>query len=551
MLLLARAKHGISYSAELGLQTCGVALSCVTDARSVSIFSTCGLCSIPKSFCALNRFSIFVVVDSVIPFREVAVLDKNAEFLGVPKSSLMENAGKKVYEKIVEKFDVRGKKVIVFCGMGNNGGDGFVAARYLKEASEVAVVLAGRVDRIRSELALRNFEKLEGLGVRTFFGADHEYKEFLSEADLVVDAIFGVGVKGEIREPYASLIKAINESGKTIVSIDVPSGLGSKTPIRPSMTITLHDIKEGMTAENSGEIIVVDIGIPKEAETHTGPGLMAYFPVPAPDSHKGMNGMVLVVGGGPYSGAPALAGFAAYRTGVDIVRIATPSNTYPIIAGFSPNFIVTPLIRNVLTAEDLDKVASLCRKVNTVIIGPGLGNLPQTKKAVQDIVRERTENTFVIDADAIEAVADDLSCLRGRRGVITPHLGEFQKLLGKSPGKSPEERAKQAMELANKTGFTILLKGKTDIITDGKRVKYNKTGNAGMTVGGTGDVLTGIVAGLLSKGVSPFYAACLGAFINGYSGDLAFKEFGYSLLATDVIEMVPKTIMRFLACAKE
>jgi len=259
-----------------------------------------------------------------------------------------------------------------------------------------------------------------------------------------------------------------------------------------------------------------------------------------------MNGMVLVVGGGPYSGAPALAAYAAYRTGVDIVRIATPCNTYPIIASFSPNFIVSPLIRNVLTAEDLDRVVDLAKKVNTIIIGPGLGNLPQTKKAVQEIIRERGENSFVIDADAIEAVADDMTCLKGRQGVITPHLVEFEKLLGKQPAKNFEERIKQAMELANRTGFTILLKGKIDIITDGKRVKLNKTGNPGMTVGGTGDVLTGIVAGLLSKGVSPFHAACLGAFINGYSGDLAFKEFGYSLLATDVIEMIPKTIMRFL-----
>jgi len=483
----------------------------------------------------------------LITFKEVAVLDKNSEYLGVPTSTLMENAGKKVYEKILEKFDVKNKKVILFCGLGNNGGDGFVAARYLSEVAEVGVVLAGNVEKIKSNLARTNFEKIEKLErVKIFYSFDNESKKFLEESVVVIDALFGVGIAGEIKEPYYSLIKAMNESWKPIVSVDVPSGLGTKMVVRPKITVTFHDLKEGMNSENSGEIIVVDIGIPKEAETHTGPGLMVYYPIPSPDSHKGMNGMVLVVGGGPYSGAPALAAYAAYRTGVDIVRIATPCNTYPIIASFSPNFIVSPLIRNVLTAEDLDRVVDLAKKVNTIIIGPGLGNLPQTKKAVQEIIRERGENSFVIDADAIEAVADDMTCLKGRQGVITPHLVEFEKLLGKQPAKNFEERIKQAMELANKSGFTILLKGKIDIITDGKRVKLNKTGNPGMTVGGTGDVLTGIVAGLLSKGVSPFHAACLGAFINGYSGDLAFKEFGYSLLATDVIEMIPKTIMRFL-----
>jgi len=296
----------------------------------------------------------------MIPFKEVNVLDINASYLGVPTSQLMENAGRGAAKVALERFDIEGKKTVIICGPGNNGGDGFVVARYLAEKCKVLVVLLKPKDKIRSEIAKVNFDKIRGKAeILDTSGLDKN----IEGAELIIDAILGIGISGEIREPYLSCINTVNSSKVKILSIDVPSGLGSRGAVNPDITVTFHDIKEGMSKENSGDIVVVDIGIPEEAQKFLGPGEFVHYSKPKIESHKGDNGRLLIVGGGPYTGAPALAGLAAYRMGVDLVHIATPSKTYQIIASYSPNFIVQRLSGDVFIEEDLGILKNVIPRV--------------------------------------------------------------------------------------------------------------------------------------------------------------------------------------------
>ncbi len=474
----------------------------------------------------------------MLPYLEVKVLDINSEQEGVPIDALMENAGRAAAETISK--EITGRRRIAFvCGVGNNAGDGFVAARYLMSSQDITVLLANPPGDIRTESARRNYERVKHLASASV-GVD------FSRFDVVVDALLGTGTFKEVREPYKTLISRINESGAFIVSIDIPSGLNTATAVKPNLTVTFTDVKEGMTPENSGKIVVQKIGIPWEAETYIGPGEFVYYPTRDKDSYKGQNGRILIIGGGPFTGAPALAGLAAYRTGVDLVHIATPASSFIPLASYSPNLIVHKLSADVLRPEDLPYLISLLREVDAVLIGPGLGRKETTLEAAREFV-EKCDLPLVIDADAITAVGKDLSVLEGKRVVVTPHKGEFKVLTGREvPSKDYEARVPVVEEEASRLKVTILLKGRVDVVSNGQKTKLNLTGNAGMSVGGTGDVLAGEVVALLSRQVEPYNAARIAAFTNGWAGDLAFEKEGYSLMATDVIEQIPQVIKRSL-----
>jgi len=369
--------------------------------------------------------------------------------------------------------------------------------------------------------------------------------ELIGQSDIVIDAMLGVGISGKLREPFASIVKRLNSSHKQVVSVDVPTGLGTDLALKPTMTVTFHDMKEGMEDARCGKVVVADIGIPKEAQTYIGPGEFVYMPRPSTASRKGDNGRLVVIGGGPYTGAPAFTALAAYRVGVDLVRILTPSSAAGIIAAYSPSFIVHPLAGQGLNASHVEDVMAALNDCDALAIGPGLGNAPDTLAAVCDIL-SRCQKPVVIDADAIRAVGQNRKALKGLRGVITPHAGEFELLTGEKLPEDIEGRSRAVKAWARRLEMTILLKGRIDIVSDGNLVKLNRTGNPGMTVGGTGDVLTGIVAGLLARKASPFNAARLGAITCGYSGDLAFAESGYSLGPLDVACKITETLKKFV-----
>jgi NAD(P)H-hydrate epimerase len=483
----------------------------------------------------------------MISEAEMKVIDTNSEYFGVPILQLMENAGKSVSEFVRTTVKDTKKNILLLCGTGNNGGDGFVAARYLTQYYKVIVFLAGA--EVKTEIAKKNFQKLQTYEVKIYY-SPRDLDRLLAENDVLIDALLGTGLAGELKEPYSTIVKKINETKKKIiVSVDVPTGLCSAHSISPDYTLTFHDRKEGMTDKNSGKITIVDIGIPQEALTYVGPGeLSVYYPRPAKKSHKGENGVVLVIGGGPYIGAPALSGLAALRTGVDLVYIATPQRSWESVAAFSPNFIVKDLTHDMLTKEDIPPIEELLGKCTGVILGPGLGTASETEEAIVPLVRRiiAKKKPLVLDADAIKPIGENLSLIKNSTTVVTPHVGEFKKLTGITLSQEVDTRISTVKEWAKKIGITIFLKGYIDVLSNGTEVKQNKVHNEAMTVGGTGDVLAGIIGALLSKGVRPFEAVRVAAFLNGEAGNEAFQKKSYGLLATDIIDEIPNVLKKYL-----
>ena len=445
------------------------------------------------------------------------VMDANAEALGVSVTELMGNAGKAVAGFIEKRYPNR--SVLFVCGPGNNGGDGFAAAS-LMDPKLASVALLKKPSEIHTDAAWHYYSELR-CPIIDYSKAD------LGAYDVVVDCALGTGMRGNVREPYRSFI--VGTTGlHTVVSVDVPSGLGSDVSVHPVATVTFHDLKEGMSRENSGEIAIADIGIPAEAVDATGPGDILRYPIPGTGSHKGQNGRLMIVAGGPYFGAPIMSSMSALRTGADIVRLYTPESIFDTVAGTNPVLMVTKLPGDRLTTESVEFLLSESENYDAVLIGPGLGTDPDTMDAVRSFVSS-CEVPMVIDADGITAVVG--MEFKGNV-VLTPHHNEFRRLGGTC---CPNE-------LAEKLGAVVLLKGATDEISDGRRTRLNRTGTPAMTGAGTGDVLAGATAALLSKGMTPFDSACLGAYICGKAGEYAFEDKSYGLIATDVIDEIPHVL---------
>ncbi len=470
-------------------------------------------------------------------------MDRNAEYFGVPILDLMERAGRGVADVARSEFAVKGKRVVVACGTGNNGGDGLVAARHLKDEARVTVLLAKTKADFTTREGKANLERL-GDAVPIVERASDAGALF-READLVIDALLGIGLHGDVREPYAGLIREMNASGVPILSVDVPSGFEATPSVRATVTAALIDAKEGMSEANAGRVRVVDIGFPRDVMELVGPGEFLYYPVPRPDSHKGQNGRLLVVGGGPFTGAPVFVGLAAYRIGVDVVHVATPAVAFEPVAAASPNLIVHPLAGSRFLKADIGQVLEIASGMDAAVIGPGLGASDGTKEAVRQLVRS-IHLPIVLDADALTAVSEDPSCLSGKQGVVTPHHKEFEVLGHAGLPQDLPGIVGATKVFAARTGFTVLLKGPTDVITDGTSHRFNKVHNVGMTVGGTGDALAGICGGLLSRRVPPFVAARMAAFANGYAGNLAFEERSYGMMTSDLIDKIPRVLKEFV-----
>ncbi len=483
------------------------------------------------------------------------VVDANAEAMGISRSSLMENAGCSLAQKIVEI--VEPSRVTIFAGVGGNGGDGFVAARHLLNYGfEVEVLLLGHPCQFRSRETRNNWQVLEridsilsDLRIRVVNDSS-QIKE--TESDVVVDALLGTGAHGKIREPLSTVIDTINQSKGIKVAVDIPSGLDPLTgvvshkAVKADHTITFHRKKTGLekaSTEYLGIIHVCDIGIPRDAELCTGPGDLLRLQRRDKKSHKGQNGRALVIGGSKdYSGAPALAALAALGAGVDISVVACPKIVSSEIRSFSPDIIVKSLPSDAILPSDVDNILKFAENVDSVIMGCGIGTEEGTKVAVNQIL-ENIEKPVLLDADALKLVDLDLIST-GLELVLTPHASEFKKVFGKAVPENLDDKIGLIRNLTLKNSFTVLLKGETDVISQNGLFKLNKTGNPGMTVGGTGDCLAGLVGGLMAQGHSGFDAAFLGAYINGGAGDHALDKFGYNFTATQLLGFIPQ-VMKF------
>ncbi len=465
------------------------------------------------------------------------IADRNAEAAGVSLSTLMENAGKRIVETIDGVF--AGMKHVVFvCGPGNNGGDGFVAAFLLSRRRDVSVIVApGSAVKRKPDLE-EKLDRISGLVRDASILGTQEMKKA-----LIVDCLLGSGINRPPSGEFLSIVEMINgarKNGSSVLSVDVPSGFPFEERVRPDVTVTFMDVKSGMNESNSGRIITVDVGIPERAMKYTGPGELELYPVPKQYSHKGNNGVVTVVGAGAFTGAAVFSTLAAYRTGADLVYTFVPGDSVRTVASFSPSIMAFPAGENSLSAESIDDMMPWIGRSGAVLVGPG------TDASSGDFIRTligRITCPLVIDAGGIEVAGRHRDLLRGKDAVITPHAREFTALTGARLQEDTDSRRQDVMKWAAELGVTILLKGAVDIISDGKRVRLNDTGNPGMTVGGTGDVLAGVVAALMSKGLGAFNAARLGAYINGCAGDLCFRRKAYGLMANDVIEAIPDVLV--------
>ncbi|MBO8180741.1 MAG: NAD(P)H-hydrate dehydratase [Archaeoglobus sp.] len=458
----------------------------------------------------------------VISSRDMQILDTNCEYFGLSRMLLMENAGRGVAEEIMKRF-YKGK-VQIFAGSGNNGGDGFVAARHLKDF-EVEIFLLGKP---KTELAIKNLEICRKAEIPVKEGLPEEV-----DSDVVIDAMLGTGVKGKLREPYGTAVKMINESDAFKVAVDVPSGLNPDTgdyekAVKADLTVTFHKAKPGLDKAKDvcGEVVVKDIGIPPVFEKFCGPGDVISSYKRYDEAHKGEHGRVLVVGGGEYTGAPALASLAALYAGADIVTTAVPESIRKVVASFSPNLIVRGVGEERIELKNLRELEELAKKHDVVVAGMGVGENPEFEEVIRELLKSCKK--AVLDAQGlVDEVPENCEC------ILTPHMGEFRRVFGEV----------EVGKVAERANAVILLKGKEDVITDGFRVKVNRSGNAGMTVGGTGDVLAGICGAFLCND-DAFHAACSAAFLNGYAGDVCYEKFGYNFTAMDVVKALPYALTK-------
>jgi ADP-dependent NAD(P)H-hydrate dehydratase / NAD(P)H-hydrate epimerase len=476
-------------------------------------------------------------------------MDGNSPHHGVSLSTLMENAAKALADEIGKR---RARRILILCGPGNNGGDGLALIRHLPPTIHSRVLLAKHATQFQTPEAKAAAAGLDPCRhPLEVFRTVERLRELARDSDLIVDALLGSGIQGALREPIATMVRAANAARKPILAVDVPTGIGTPLAIRPTWTVALHDRKEGMTRANSGQIVVRDIGIPATARTDVGP---ADFVIPfrqnAPDSHKGQNGRVLVVAGGPYLGAPILAAQGALRAGADLVRLYTPRDGALVAQAAQTDLIVHPSVHPArIVPEDRATVSKLLSKVDVVLVGPGLGDHAETVEATLSILEAARAKRVkaVLDADALAAVGSQARILARQRAICTPHAGEFLDLTGRRLPTPMKARTALVRKEAARLGVTILAKGPVDVIADGRRWKHNHVHHPAMTVGGTGDVLAGLAAGFYARGMEPFHAACAAAFVNGDAGQAVARRQGGTLVASDLVQEIPQVFQRWLA----
>lgn len=479
--------------------------------------------------------------------REMGVIETNSVALGVSLDTLMENAGRAVAEEAVRHLPPAPARVGVVCGTGNNGGDGFCAAFYLHQwgySPEVWVVRP--VQEIRPGSAQRCYDRIaDRLPVHVAVPRDIE----LRDLPLVLDALLGTGQGGTLRTPFREAVAALVHSGAPILSVDVPTGLGQSGALVPRYTVALGAVKVGMTAANSGELCVRDIGIPPTARWETGPGDFLDFPTPESRGRRGRSGRLVVLGGGPYAGAPALAALAALRAGAERATVLAPRPASDRIQGFSPDLVVRGIGEEHFRRRDVPAIREALRQTppKALVMGMGAGSDPETVGALKEVL-EWVMGRFpvVVDADALLALDLSARAAQDRPAselVATPNDGEYTRLFGGESNEATEDRVPRVREVAGTSHLTLLVKGEVDLISDGLELYRNRHHHPAMTVGGLGDVLAGVVGALLAQGVPAVRAARLGSYWAGEAGTRVAETKGFGLVATDVIAELPATLV--------
>jgi ADP-dependent NAD(P)H-hydrate dehydratase / NAD(P)H-hydrate epimerase len=498
----------------------------------------------------------------VLTPQEAVELDRATQAGGVPAEALMERAGRAVARAAVDLTGGSyGRRAVVVCGKGNNGGDGFVAARHLARwGMAVTVVTVEDPDDLR-EPAAGNHRRLAETAARVRPFAVASLGRELARADVAVDAIFGTGFRGVPEDEWGEAIEVLNASPAPVVAVDIPSGVNGTTgavdgaAVWAALTVTFGAAKTGAMllpgAERAGDVRVVDIGFPEalvpRARMLAEPAdVVAAVPEREPDAHKKASGTLVVVAGSRgMTGAVRLIARAASRIGAGYVIVAVPRSVLATVQAGLTEAVFLPLDETqdgTVAASARDAVLAAAGEADAVALGPGLTTHPETAAFVRGLVGDAPV-PLVIDADGLNAFAGDAEALasRGDDAVLTPHLGELARLVG--PGAGADDRLGAAHGLATRARAVALVKGTRSVIADPDgRAAINPTGSSFLATAGTGDVLTGIIGGLLARGVEAFEAAWAGAYLHGVAGILAGRSLGDGAVAGDVAERLPDAL---------
>lgn len=491
---------------------------------------------------------------------------------GVRSLTLMENAGASVARVVIQRYGpVAGKTVAVFCGKGNNGGDGFVVARLLKrQRASVRVFLLSPLSALQGDAKTmhRRFVKVAGASAVRPNPAAEDMSACAKQSDLLVDALLGTGLSTPVTGAYRSAIDAMNASGSPVVAVDLPSGLHADTgavlgaAVRATVTVTVAPPKLGLYVgqgiDHAGTIHVAEIGIPPSyvdaVEGHvsllTLQECRRLLPERLPSSHKGTYGHAgLIAGSVGKTGAAALAARAALRTGTGLVTVATPASVNDVLEAKLLEAMTVPMPETkarTLARSGLERILSFAQARTAVAIGPGLTTHPETVELLQTLI-PKLERPTVLDADALNALAGRTTLLGDSKVplVLTPHPGEMARLEGETtPQSINADRLGTAGHFARRRGVFLVLKGARTVVAhpDG-RIAVCPTGNPGMATAGAGDVLTGMIVGFLAQRLDAWQAACAGTYFHGLAGDLAAAKWGQpGMTAGDIIEQIPHAL---------
>ncbi len=493
---------------------------------------------------------------------------------GVPGKVLMERAGIGVVAALEQTFgSPRGKTVTIFCGKGNNGGDGFVVARLLRgKKCKVHVCLLANPRDLKGDAKTmyQRFAKLAGTSKVWASPSEAKIHQLLGHSDFVVDALLGTGISSPVQDEYRTAIEAISDSGLPAIAVDIPSGIHTDsgailgTAVQARLTATFGYPKLGLflgpAIDHVGDIHYVDIGIPTNyiddmnvsTTLITQAFIQEVLPCRKASSHKGTFGHAGIIAGSPgKTGAAALATLAALRVGTGLVTVATPESANVCLEAKTLEAMTAPMPEtheHTLSLKSLPLLHEFAQTRDAIGLGPGLTTQPETVELIQALIAE-IDRPCVIDADALNALAGDADLLNTCRStpVLTPHPGEMARLMGhRSTQDINADRLNIARDFAQSHSCVLVLKGARTIVAgpDGKAA-ICPTGNPGMATAGMGDVLTGMITGLLAQGLSPWQAARAGVFLHGFAGDIAAQKIGQAgLIAGDLLACIPQAILK-------
>lgn len=516
--------------------------------------------------------------------KEMKMIDDyTIQKMKIPQTVLMERAAEEVVT-VMKRQIKKSDRILVVCGAGNNGGDGIAAGRILYlQGYHVAILFIGDEEK-KSEGFQTQYKIAQDLGVAI------EHSNKLHEYNIIIDAIFGVGLSRPVNGIMKEIIETINSLNCMVFSVDIPSGISADngkvldTAIQADYTITFGHQKQGIIlypgAEYAGDITVADIGFPEESTIKVKPDTSFYcredlklLPARKNYSNKGTYGKVLIIAGSKgMSGAAYLSAKAAYRTGAGLVKVVTSKDNRIILQTSLPEALYAAYDEEVMEEQNNQKLLSELSWANVIVIGPGLGVSQSAENLLLMVIRN-AKVPIVVDADGITLLSKILDSkmptisskedentperitdvMQGRlqylssffqgQVILTPHLKELSRLLGMSLSNIVNNLVDTARECSYNNNLIYAIKDARTIVTQCDRKYINVSGNNGMATGGSGDVLTGVIAALIAQGMSPFEATCLAVYIHGFAGDIAAEVKGrYSMMASDIIDSIEKVL---------